>query len=242
MCARFTFSQVVSANRLDLAPRLAAPTGRVRRHGVLDDDALVARAQRLIEDPLSLTRIRGEDGGDLQVRRDRLKPARTDLQRRVEQGLAVEVQQVEEERHDPLRRCVAVDLRHRVLKRRGTAVGHPQRFAIEYRLPYRQSSHRRHDPRQRVGDVVEVARVNAHLITTAMDLDADPIELPLDGRQPKASHRLRHIASRRGEHRQDWPEDLKADVVEPLLAARHRDLGRRREVSGEHQRPSRDLA
>ena len=70
----------------------------------------MARAQRLVQDALRLLRIVGESGGDLELRRDRLEPGGSLVQRHVKEVLAVDVEQVEEERHDPFRRCVAVDL------------------------------------------------------------------------------------------------------------------------------------
>ena len=49
------------------------------------------------------------------------------------------------------------------------------------------------------------------------------------------------LSRRRGEHRQDRPEQLEADCAETLLALRQRDLGRAREVAGEHQRTPREV-
>ena len=55
-------------------------------------------------------------------------------QRHVEEVLAVEVQEVEQEGHDSLGRRVGVDLGHRVLKARRAAVAHPQGLAVEHDL------------------------------------------------------------------------------------------------------------
>ena len=81
-------------------------------------------------------------------------------------------------------------------------------------------AHRGDDPRQRVRDLVEVARVDADLVAAAMDLDADPVELPLDRRALEARDRVGHALGGRGEHREDRPEELEADAAKPLLALR----------------------
>src|SRR5207237_6426582 len=106
----------VGATRLPLPPGLAAAARAVERRGVFHDDALMAGAERLLEHALSLGGIGREDARDLEVRRDRRQPRGALLERRVEEVLAVDVEHIEEERGDALRRRVAVDLRDRVLE------------------------------------------------------------------------------------------------------------------------------
>src|SRR5207253_932547 len=67
---RAEHDEVVRPNRLHLEPGLAAAAGGVQRRGVLDDDALVAGAERLLEDALPFGRIRRHDAGDPELRRD----------------------------------------------------------------------------------------------------------------------------------------------------------------------------
>ena len=49
-----------------------------------------------------------------------------------------------------------------------------------------------------------------------MDLDADPVQLPLDRRAVEAPDRFRHALGGGGEHRKDRPEELEADRREAL--------------------------
>jgi hypothetical protein len=140
----------------------------------------VPRAQRVVEHLLRGVGVRGDHARDLQVRRDGLEPRGALLERRVEQVLALDVEDVEEERHDPLGRRLAVDARHGLLERGRPVLVHPERLAVEDGLGDREAAHRVDDPGQRVGDLVEVARVDADLVAAAMDLDPDAVELPLD--------------------------------------------------------------
>ena len=234
--------QVVGAHRLDLAPRPAAPSRRVGRRRVLDHDALVTGSDRLVKHLLGRRGVAREDAGDRMRRCDRLEPCGAFVQRGVEEVLAVDVQDVEQERDDPLRRRPAVDLGHRELKRRGPAGIHPQRLAVEHRLADREPAHRRDDARQRVGDLVEVARVDAHLLAPAMDLDADPVQLELHRRKLHSVQGLGDRRPGRREHGEDGAEDLKADRSQPLLAVGHGDPGHLGQIAREHERAPGDRA
>src|SRR5919108_243311 len=90
--------EVVAANRLHLAPCLAAPAGGVERARVLYDHALVPGAERLVEDSLRFLLLRGKNAGDLELGREPVESGGALLQRRVEQVVAVDVQPVEQER------------------------------------------------------------------------------------------------------------------------------------------------
>ncbi len=184
--------EVVRPHRLHLAPRLAAPAGGVQRRRVLDDDALVpgARAPRRARAAAS-SALAVKTPGILSCRRDRLEPRAALAQRRVEQIVAVDVQDVEEERRDPLRR--------RPRRRCGATVSWNAAgpsSAIQSASPsstaWRTGSSRTAStiPGSACGDVVEVARVDAHLVAAAVDLDADAVELPLDRRQLEAGDGL----------------------------------------------------
>jgi hypothetical protein len=61
--------QIVGPHRLHLQPCLAAPDGAVSRGRVLDEEALVAGARRLVEDAAGRLLVGGEDAGDLELRR-----------------------------------------------------------------------------------------------------------------------------------------------------------------------------
>ena len=233
---RAEHDEIVRPHRLHLAPGLAAPAGRVRGRGVLHDDALVSGAEGFVQDALSLRGVGGEEPGHLELRRDLGEPPRSLLERHVEQVFAVDVEEVEEEGRDSLRRGLAVDLRHGVLERRRAVVAHPERLAVEHRLLQREAERGRHGRRHRVCDVVEVAGEDAHLRAAAMHLDADPVELPLHRGALEARDGAGHRLGRRGEHRQDRAEDLEADGAQSFLAARERDLGGARQVARHHQR------
>src|SRR4029453_9357760 len=91
------------------------------------------------------------------------------------------------------------------------------------------------------GDLVEVARVDADVICTTMDLDADPIELPLDRGAVEGLHRLVHAFGGGSEHREDRTKHLEADLSKALLTRATLYLRPLRETPREHQSPARDL-
>ena len=149
------------------------------------------------------------------------------------------MEDVEEEGDDPLGRRAGIDLGHGVLEGGRPLLEHPERLTVEHRLAQLEPAHRVDDSRQRGGRVVEVARVDAHLVAATVDLDPDPVELPLDRRALEALHGLGDAAGGGGEHREDRPEDLEADLAQALLTAREREPGGRREITREHQRAAR---
>ena len=234
--------EVVGPNRLDLPPRLPTAAGRIQGRRVLHDDALVSGAQRLVEHAACLVRGGREEARDFQFRCQRLEPGRALLERRVEEILAFHVQEVEEEGHDPFGWRIAIDPRHGFLECRRSVFTHPQRLAVEHGLFDRKSAHDLGDPGQRGRDVVQVARVDAHLVVAAMDLDADPVELPLDQCTLVARHCVAHALGGGREHRENRAEELEADLAQPLFTRRHGDLGGPGEVARQHQGPARDLA
>src|SRR5215213_8728266 len=123
----------------------------------------------------------------------------------------VEMEHVEEEGDDALGRCLAVDPRDGLLERGGAVVSHPEGLAVEHGPLYGEAPHGRDDPGQDVRDLVEVARVDANLVRSPVDLDAHAVELPLDGGAREAGHGVRHGLGGGGEHRQDRPEQLERD-------------------------------
>src|SRR4029453_11523983 len=88
----------------------------------------------------------------------------------------------EEERGDPFRRGVVVDARHRVLKGRRSVLAHPERLAVEHRLPNGEPTRDVDETGKRVRDVVEVPRIDPHLVVAAVDLDGDGGQVSLAGR------------------------------------------------------------
>ena len=179
--------------------------------------------------------------GIFSVRRQRLEPGGSLLERGVQQILAVDVQKIEQEGHDSLRWRVSIDSRDRLLERGWAGVSHPERLAVQHGLPDRKAPHRLGDAGQRVRDLVQVPRVDAHFVVAAVGLDADAVELPLDQRALVARHGVAHALGRGGEHRENRPEELESDLTQPFLTRRHGDLGRPGEVTREHQGPPRHL-
>jgi hypothetical protein len=114
--------------------------------------------------------------------------------------------------------------------------------AAEHGLSDVEPAHGVDDPGERVGDVVEVPREDADLLTAPVDLDADPVELPLHRRPVEARDRSGHALGRGGEHREHRPEDLEPHRAETLLPVAERDLRRPREVAGKHERAAGDVS
>ena len=107
--------------------------------------------------------------------------------------------------------------RHRVLERpRRAVLVERQGLAVEDH-PLDAGSARTDvdDLGHAMGDVGEVAGVDAHLVAGAMHLDPRAVELVFDGcRCPEHLERLGDRARRRGEHRHHGPADDEADRLE----------------------------
>ena len=239
---RAEHDEVVGAHRLHLAPRLAAPAGGVERLASFTTTPSCPAASASSRTRSPSCGVGGDDaaGSSAPARPPRAAPGAPRAACRAGPRRRRAARRRGTSR--TLRRRVGVDLGHRSWN----AAGPPS--PIHSASPSRtacstgERAHRVGDPRQRAGDLVQVARVDAHLVAAAVDLDPDPVELPLDRCAVEARHRLLDALRRRGEHRQDRPEDLEADARRPCSPVGHRDLGGPRQVAGEHQCPARDSA
>ena len=111
--------EVERVDRLHLAPRPAAPTGVVRRGEVLHHHSLVAAGDRGVEEALRFVRVGGDDRGQPRdARHGRREQLPAYRQRLVDDGVAADVEDVEEERRQSgaTTRRVGAEVAHRVLE------------------------------------------------------------------------------------------------------------------------------
>ena len=231
-------------DRLDLAPGAAAPAGVVGRVERLDHHALVAGVDGAVEERRRLRGVGGDDRGQARRRRhDRRQQLAPHAERLVDDG---------RRRRRAARRRSRPPGRARGRRRRrrrsrpscpGSGAARPRR---RRRAPRRRARGRRpgsaaHDGRhgpEAVGDLVQVAGVDAHLAVVAVGLDPGPVELPLDrcrtGRGERGGDVGRR-ATRASAARRD-----PAPCRSPRARRRRRverGLRRATEVAGEHVRP-----
>ena len=172
----------------------AGVVGRVER---LDHHALVAGADRAVEERRRLVGIGGDDRrqpGARPARSWSRRSRRTD-ERLVDDRRAAGVKDVEEVRRQAVAaagRRIGAEVAHRVLEAaRRPLVVDPERLAVEHEVAAGQARRRRGDRAEPVGDLVEVAGEQAHLAVAAMGLDPGAVELPLDRRRAGGGQRRR---------------------------------------------------
>ena len=175
--------EIERADRLDLAPRRAASAGLVARVERLDHHAFVPGGERVGKERFGgVADRRSRSPGRAIRRRARVSIDRPFGEGPVEQVFAVEMQHVEEERgerHRVTRRVVGAESTHRVLEAAGERVfGQTDCLAVEHERPCRERADDLDDFGDASGDVVEVARKGAHLVTGAVHLDSCAVELP----------------------------------------------------------------
>ena len=198
--------------------------------------------ERVREEPLGLV-ARGRLGARHQQRwrcaiGQRRCPAG---QRLVQEGDAIEVEQVEEkerERHGPAHPLdvePAAEAGHRGLERVRDAV-RPEgdRLAFEDQLARRQRAHGIHDLGHSRGDFVEPARVHPDLVARLVDLDPCAVELPLERGLAQLGERLGRAVRAAGQHRQHRPEELHREARERRGALGQRGAGDVRQVARQH--------
>ena len=162
----------------------------------------------------------------------------------IDQVLAVQVQDVEEERRQrrrvalafhvgPAREPAAGDL-----ERMGPAVrSECDRLPVQDRSPQRQSRHRLHDLGHAIGHVGERSSERAHLALGDVDLEADAVELPLDVGRVDPFERVGRVGRRLREHRVHGAKDGEPEAIETCLALGDRRRGHGPQIALEHQRP-----
>src|SRR5690606_22087445 len=92
-----------------------------------------------------------------------------------------------------------------------------QRFTVEDEVVAVEAPHEITDLGKAVAHPVEVAGVDLDPFSLPMDLDPDPVELPLDRCVADPADGLREILCCLGEHRFDRPEQGEPDCGERLL-------------------------
>ena len=190
MCTGLTLRQAF--------PRRPGVVGRRER---LHHHALVAGGERLVEQRAARRPDRRcAPPGCGAAPRSRPSPSRRAVERLVDEVAAVDVEDVEPRRvaarSGPARfggrRCSAESWNACGSPSSVTPMTSPSRTT---RLD-RQRAELVDDRRHAVGDVVEVAGVEAHLVAEPVRLDAHAVELPLDRRRPGGGQRLADVGAR----------------------------------------------
>ena len=91
------------------------------------------------------------------------------------------------------------------------------------------------DAGEAVGDVVEVAGVDAHVVAGAVDLDAGAVELPLHRRRAGVAERLGDVGGAGGQHRLDRVSTASRTASSASRALVQRQRGGAAEVAREHR-------
>ena len=120
---------------------------------------------------------------------------------------------------------------------RRAVVGHADRLAVEHQIVTGQRRHEVDHAGRRVGDLVEVAREQAHLAIAAVGLEPGAVELPLHRRLAGLAQRVGDVGRRRREHRADRPTRAKADPRQSVGTAGERQASGRRQLPRQHVRP-----
>jgi hypothetical protein len=104
---------------------------------------------------------------------------------------------------------------------------------------HRERAHGGDHAGQALGDVVEAAGEDRHLVAGAVHLDADAVELDVDGGGGAGGQQGGgHVGRALGQHRRQRGADPQADLGERRGAAGQRGHGDLLEVAGEQQGPA----
>ena len=157
-------------------------------------------ATALVEEPLCFVRVSGDDRGEpSETRNGRREQLPTYRERLGDDGLATDVEDVEEERCEPgaTARCVGAEVTHRVLEAsRRAVVEHAEHLTVEHEVTAGQRANEIDDAAEAVGHVVEVAGEEPDVVAASVGLDPRPVELPLHGSLAGVADRSRHIGGR----------------------------------------------
>ena len=161
------------------------------------------------------------------------------VERLVDEVDAVAVEDVEEPHEQARRRArgaVAAEGAHGVLERLGGGVlVHAEHLAVEHHGRHREVARQRHHAGEPVGDVVEVAGVDAHVVVEPVHLHARAVELPLDGGEAGVPERLGDVGRARRQHRLDRVQHREPHGVEGVLPFGQRERRGATEVTREHR-------
>ncbi|MEZ5229125.1 MAG: hypothetical protein R2710_21390 [Acidimicrobiales bacterium] len=110
---------------------------------------------------------------------------------------------------------------HRVLERAWSSIGiEPEHLTVEDdRLDRQRPSNGDHVGKA-IGDVVQVAGQDSHLVAGPVHLHPGAIELPLDRGHPDVGDRLARTGGGGGQHRLDPAQHLQPDSGQSLVPIR----------------------
>src|SRR5690606_26334378 len=178
--------EVQRVARLDLDPCGAAAPGVVRGGEVLQYDALVPLVEDRAVEVGELVGVGADPAGDEGVLGDDVLQGGEPLAGGCRyQGGAVAVQQVEEvhrERHPAAGDLLCAGAGGRLLERAGAPAGvEGDGLAVEDEPPGGQGAHDLGDLRHPLGDVVQGAGEDGHLVVLAVHLHPDAVDLAVRG-------------------------------------------------------------
>ena len=223
-------------------PARAAISRFVRRVERFRHHAFVAARQRVGVETLCRCGVARHQPRHHQRRRQAgCERVEARVRRRIDQRLVVAPQAVEEKRGErqfgaQLRHVeLAAEAAHRFLKRLGAPPG-ASAIASPSRTSARDGSARplRRSPARR-GDVVEVARVHAHVVSRLVHLHARAVELPFERRSAERAERVVEVARRLREHGLHRPVQLDREARQPRRAFGQRRACDRAKVAREHR-------
>ena len=234
--------QIEGVGLLDFQPALAAGAGSVRGARGFCHDALVAMVVRLAQEFDGTAWVRGERVGHQCLGRRELREGGEAARLRlVEQGLAIQVQQVKPKRRERQLGAHAFEIELAAEPARGdlkglrAAVGcEAEDFAVQDQLTAGQGADGFDDFRCRRGNVMEAAGENPDLIPGAMDLHAGAIELVFQGGFTEIAERGGHVLRGLGEHGLDGLKELDAVASQSGGAGFEGGAGHAGYVSGHH--------
>jgi hypothetical protein len=161
--------------------------------------------------------------------------------RLVDQGIAVQIETIKENRNDGERCPHSLDIEfaaeppHRDLKRVRCPV-RPQgnRFAIEHKLTRLDCPPRFDHFGNCRGDITQIACVDLDVVAALVHLNSRAIELVLERRFAQIAERLLNVNGRFGQHRLDRLEELEAEPRQVVLCIGEDCARDRSEGPGQH--------
>ena len=186
-------------------------------------------------------RVRGQPAGDRHAGRGRAQRLETLPRRSVDQVAPVEVDEIEEKRRErnlgtkALHVELAAEAPHGLLEGQRPLVGTKRDdFPVQDHLARGQRQDPLHDFGHRHGDVVQEARVDAHVASRFVDLDPRAVDLVFQRRFAETLERFLEVLPRLREHRLKRPEEPETEPRETRAPFRERGARHPAGVSGHH--------
>ena len=238
--------EIECVRALHLQPLRAARARLVRRIERFHHHPFVPALERIVVERLRGDRVAGHEPGHAKLRRDRRGQGVEALGPATGHEVPVVAPQAVEKKHrqgHSRAHCLDVEdtteAAHRVLERVGRPAGFERdRFAVENEIPVPRGANRRNDFRRGRGDFVPGARVEPHLVSALVDLQARSIELPLEGRCGDLRQRLGDVVRRLSEHRCERLEQRDRKAGKPFGSFGERAAGDCGNAAADHRRPA----